>query len=187
MKLLNNTVADNNYLLDLFIVILVTIRFYLDIMRKTPWMFCEAAGIYWNGRTKPLWEALVNLVVSLILVKTIGMSGIFIGTIVTILLVDLTIEPYLAFKYVLNGGLTKYYIKYGIYLLIFATMFIGTYFTCSLVPGEGVTAFILKAIVALVVTNAIFVLFTFKTKEFKYAFGLVKKYALKKQNRKIKK
>ena len=92
-------IADEGYLLDKIIVILVTLRFYLDIMRKTPWMFCEAAGVYWHGRTKPLWEALVNLIVSLALVKTIGMPGIFIGTIVTIILVDLTIEPFLAFKY----------------------------------------------------------------------------------------
>lgn len=172
-------IADESYILDIFIVILVTIRFYLDIMRKTPWMFCEAAGIYWNGKSKPIWEAVVNLIVSLVLVKTIGMPGIFIGTIVTILVVDLPLEPYLAFKYVLNGGLAKYYIKYGIYLLIFAAMFIGTYFTCSLIPGVGITAFILKAITAVIVTNAIFMIFTFKTKEFKYAFGLVKKYGTK--------
>ena len=172
-------IADESYILDIFIVILVSIRFYLDIMRKTPWMFCEAAGIYWNGKSKPIWEALVNLVISLVLVKIIGMPGIFIGTIVTILIVDLPLEPYLAFKYVLNGGISKYYIKYVMYFLIFALMFVGTYYTCSLIPGDGVIALILKGIVAVIVTNAIFVLFTFKTKEFKYAFGLVKKYVLK--------
>ena len=172
-------IADESYVLDMFIVVLVTIRFYLDIMRKTPWMFCEAAGIYWNGKSKPIWEAVVNLIVSLVLVKTIGMPGIFIGTIVTILLVDLPLEPFLAFKYVLNGGLSKYYIKYGMYLGIFAVMFGGTYFICSLIPGTGIIAFILKALIALLVTNIIFIAFTFKTKEFKYAFGLVKKYGIK--------
>lgn len=128
-------IADESYILDFFIVILVTIRFYLDIMRKTPWMFCEAAGIYWNGKTKPLWEALVNLVVSLVLVKTIGMPGIFIGTIVTILVVDLPLEPYLAFKYALKGGLIQYYIKYVIYFIISAIMFAITYFVCSFIPN----------------------------------------------------
>ena len=178
-------IADESYVLDIFVVILVTVRFYLDIMRKTPWMFCEAAGIYWNGKTKPIWEATVNLIVSLILVKTIGMPGIFIGTIVTIFLVDLTIEPYLAFKYVLNGGLAKYYMKYGIYLGIFALMFGGTYFVCSLIPGAGITVFILKAVTAVIVTNVVFIVFTFKTKEFKYAFGLIKKYGAKIIKRKI--
>ena len=172
-------IADESYVLDIFIVILVTVRFYLDIMRKTPWMFCEAAGIYWNGRSKPLLEAGVNLIVSFVLVKMIGMPGIFIGTVVTIILVDLTIEPYLAFKYVLKGGLAKYYTKYGLYLIIFAAMFGGTYFVCSLIQGTGISAFIIKAITTLILTNAIFVVFTFKTKEFHYAFGLIKKYSSK--------
>ena len=173
-------IADETYLLDTYIVILVALRFYLDIMRRTPWMFCEAAGIYWNGKTKPLWEVAVNLIVSLILVKTIGMPGIFIGTIVTILVVDLPVEPYLAFKYVLKGGLSKYYKRYFIYLLATCIIFIATYSVCSFVPGEGVTALVLKAIVAFFVSNVVFVTLTFRTKEFRYSKELIKKYILKK-------
>lgn len=163
-----------------FITILISLRFYLDIMRKTPWMFCEAAGIYWSGKTKPLWEVVVNLVVSLILVKIIGMPGIFIGTIITIIVVDLPVEPYLVFKYVLNGGLLKYYLKYIKYLLVTVVMYTATFFTCGLVPSNygipGIWTFVLKAIIAIVVTNAIIVITMFKTEEFKYTIGLVKQY-----------
>ena len=118
----------------MFTVILITLRFYLDIMRKTPWMFCEAAGIYWKGKTKPIWEVVINLVVSLALVKVMGLPGIFLGTIITIVVVDLPMEPYLCFKYVLKGGLLKYYAKYAIYLVVTALIFGITYYTCSLVP-----------------------------------------------------
>ncbi len=174
-------ISNESYVLDLFVVVIVSLRFYLDTMRKTPWMFCEAAGIYWQGRTKPLWEVIVNLITSIILVKTIGLPGVFIGTIITILVVDLPIEPYLVFKYVLKGGLAKYYKKYAIYLLVTAIMYIATYFTCSLVPlfGKGVIAFILKGIVALITTNLIVVLTMFKTDEFKYTIDLAKKYITK--------
>ncbi len=165
-----------------FITVLISLRFYLDIMRKTPWMFCEAAGIYWNGKTKPIWEVVVNLVTSLILVKLIGMPGIFIGTIITIIVVDIPIEPYLAFKYVLNGGLLKYYLKYLKYLLVTVVMYVATYFACNLVPNvvggfAGIWPFVLKAIVAVVVTNVIIVITMFKTEEFKYTIGLVKQYS----------
>lgn len=169
-------ISNESYLLDTFITILISLRFYLDIMRKTPWMFCEAAGIYWNGKTKPLWEVFVNLVLSLILVKTIGISGIFLGTIITILIVDVPVEPYLVFKYVLKTRMIKYYIKYFIYLVVSAITFGITYFACSLVPGTGVGMFILKTIVAVVVTNLVLVIATFKTKEFKYTIGLIKKF-----------
>ena len=165
-----------------FITVLISLRFYLDMMRKTPWMFCEAAGIYWNGKTKPIWEIIVNLVVSLILVKTIGVSGVFIGTIITILVVDLPIEPYLVFKYVLKGGLVKYYIRYVVYFIVTAIMYVATSWACNLVSGAiygmpGLGMFIIKVVIAVVVSNLVLIIAMFRTKEFKYTINLFKNYA----------
>ena len=143
-------------------------------------------GIYWNGKTKPLWEVAVNLIVSLILVKTIGIAGVFIGTIVAILVVDLPVEPHLVSKYVLKGGIAKYYAKYLKYFIVTALMYTVSYFTCSLLPEVvggfgGIVPFILRAIVTIIVTNLIIVITMFKTKEFKYTIDLIKKmiYSLK--------
>lgn len=149
-------------------------------MRKTPWMFCEAAGVYWNGKTKPLWEVAVNLVVSLILVKTIGIAGVFIGTIVAILVVDLPVEPHLVSKYVLKGGIAKYYIQYIKYFIVTAIMYTASYFACSLLPESiggfgGIIPFILRAIVSVIVTNLIIVITMYRTNEFKYTTDLIKK------------
>ena len=175
-------ISNENYLMSEFITILISIRLYLDMMRKTPWMFCEAAGIYWNGKTKPLWEVAVNLVVSLILVKTIGIAGVFIGTIVTILVVDLPVEPHLAFKYVLKCKSTKYYIKYIIYLIVTVIMYTATYLAVRYIAGAtygmpGLGMFILKAVIAVIVSNIILIVLMFRTKEFKYTKDLAKKYA----------
>ena len=167
-------IADETYLLGNIVAILITLRFYFDIMRKTPWMFCEAAGIYWKGKTKPLWEVLVNLVISIVLVKQIGVAGVFIGTIATILLVDLTVEPYLAFKYVLKEGLLKYYIRYLAYFLVTVIMYIASYWVCSLIPNIGILTFVVKGIVTAIITNLLIVITMFRTDEFKYAIGLAK-------------
>lgn len=172
-------IADESYVLDASIVIIISIRFYLDIMRKTPWMFCEAAGVYWKGKSKPILEALVNIILSLILVKTIGMAGIFIGTIITILTVDLPIEPYITFKYALHGNLKKYYFRYVKDLAIAIVIYGTTYFACSFIPDVGVLEFLIKIVVTLLVSNGMLILFTFRRKEFKYILNLVKKYAKK--------
>ena len=59
-------------------------------------------------------------------------------------------------------------------------MYTATFFTCGLVPSNygipGIWTFVLKAIIAIVVTNAIIVITMFKTEEFKYTIGLVKQY-----------
>ena len=161
-------IADESYLLENTITILITLRFYLDIMRKTPWMFCEAAGIYWKGKTKPLLEVAVNLIVSIVLVKVIGVAGIFVGTIVTILIVDATIEPYLAYKYVLKDKISKYYCRYISYLFLTAIMYIISSYVCSLIPGTSIVSFIIKGIIAVIITNLIIIITTFRTKEFQY-------------------
>ena len=169
-------IADESYLLGDFITALISLRFYLDIMRKTPWMFCEAAGIYWKGKMKPILEVIINLVISIILVKYIGIAGIFLGTVITILLVDVTIEPYLAFKYVFKDKIYKYYIKYVFYLLIVCITYLLTNLICLMIPGIGILSFIIKAIIAAIVINMMIIITMFKTKEFKYTFNLITKY-----------
>ena len=104
------------------------------------------------------------------------MSGIFIGTIITILAVDLTIEPYLAFKYVLKDKLIKYYKKYFIYLSIAMVTYIVNFAICNSIGKNGIIWFIVKAIISVIIVNLIIVIFTFKTEEFKYVFSLIKGY-----------
>lgn len=169
-------IADESYLLGIFVTASISLKFYLDVMRKTPWMFCEAAGIYWQGKTKPIWEVIVNLIVSVILVKFIGMCGIFIGTIITILTVDLTIEPYLAFKYVLKDKTTKYYKKYAMYLIIAVITYALNFTICNSIGKGGIVWFIIKAIISVIIVNGMIVICTFKTKEFQYVKKVIKDY-----------
>ncbi len=169
-------IADESYLLGIFVTASISLKFYLDVMRKTPWMFCEAAGIYWQGKTKPIWEVIVNLVVSVILVKFIGMCGIFVGTIITILTVDLTIEPYLAFKYVLKDKPTKYYKKYTMYLIIAVITYIVNFTVCNAIGKSGIIWFIIKAIISVIIVNGMIIVFTFKTKEFQYVKKIINDY-----------
>jgi len=169
-------IADESYLLGNLVTVLLSLKFYFEIMRKTPWMFCEAAGIYWQGKSKPLVEVAVNLVLSLILLKYMGIAGIFLGTVITILLVDVTVEPYLVFKYVLNGKKRTYYLKYIIYFLITVIAYVVTSLICSFIPGVGIIPFILKAIVVVILASLILITLTIKTKEFKYTFNLAINY-----------
>lgn len=169
-------IADESYLLGIFVTASISLKFYLDVMRKTPWMFCEAAGIYWQGKTKPIWEVIVNLVVSVILVKFIGMCGIFVGTIITILTVDLTIEPYLAFKYVLKDKPTKYYKKYAMYLIIAVITYTVNFVICNSIGKSGIIWFIIKAIFSVIIVNGMIIIFTFKTKEFQYVKKIINDY-----------
>ena len=166
-------IADKSYLLGNTITALISLKFYLDIMRKAPWMFCEAAGVYWQGKIKPILEVVVNLITSIVLVQFIGLAGIFVGTIITILIVDIPIEPFLAFKYVLKEKPWKYYFKYIYYFGITVITYIITIAINSVIPGNGILMFVARTMITVVVIPLIVTTATFKTNEFKYVKELI--------------
>ncbi|MCG4650703.1 hypothetical protein L0P02_12080, partial [Bifidobacterium longum] len=63
------------------VLIILVLNFYFQGMRSGIGVFKTAAGIYYEDRYVPLVESLVNLLVSLILVKIMGIGGVVIGTI----------------------------------------------------------------------------------------------------------
>ena len=52
-------------------------------MRATNDLFMNAAGICIENRFVPLFEALINIVASIICLKIFGLAGVFMGTIIS--------------------------------------------------------------------------------------------------------
>mgnify|MGYP000883433598 CR=1 FL=1 len=170
------------YLFPLSLVLVIVINFYLTGMRKSILTFRDALGLYWYDRYKPLFEAGINLIASIILVKKVGMTGIFIGTTISTLSTCFWVEPYVLYKYGFESRVAPYFIKYAVYT---AVLFLGgaiTSFICSLI-GEGtITVFVIKAAVCFTVPNIVFLIAFYKTEEFKYLMQILnaelkKKYA----------
>lgn len=179
-------IADKSYLLGYTITALISLKFYLDIMRKAPWMFCEAAGVYWQGKIKPILEVIVNLVASIVLVQFIGLAGIFIGTIITIIVVDIPMEPYLAFKYVLKEKPLKYYLKYLYYIGVTAVTYAVSVAITSVIPGDGIIMFALKGLITVAIIPIIVTIATFRTSEFKYVKDLFINFLINIKNKILK-
>lgn len=166
--------GGKEYLFSVFITACICLKFYLDMMRKTQWMFCEAAGIYWNGKTKPLWEAAINLVASIILVQYIGIAGIFLGTIISIVFVDFSVEPHLVFKYILKDNPKKYYTKLIIYIFQTVTISGIIYFLCSFFDEMGINGFIIKVFVCIFALNILILFYNVKNDNLKFAINIIK-------------
>lgn len=81
------------FLLDKAVVFVLVINFYLEGMRASVNTFKEAAGIFHEDRKIPMIEALVNLAVSVILAKLLGIAGVFLGTIISTAVVYLYSYP----------------------------------------------------------------------------------------------
>ena len=156
------------YFLSQNIVLILVVNFYITGMRKTVLTFKEAAGLFYNDRWKSVVEAIVNLIFSLILVKKMGIFGVFLGTFISSVTVCNWVEPYVLFKYGFKLKLSKYFKKYFQYSLF--TVIVGgiTYFLCSSIKFNLFFSFVIKTITCLVVPNIFFYCFYHKSEEFQY-------------------
>lgn len=114
-------IYGESYIIDGFTVFIIIVTFYLQGMKKNIQLFKEAACIFYEDRFVPLIEAIVNIVASVILVQTIGLAGVFIGTIISTLVVFLYSYPKYVYHTILNRRKREYIYEQLKYLIIFLT------------------------------------------------------------------
>lgn len=106
----------DGYLFENTIVALIVLNFYIYCMRRVSLIFRDAMGLFWHDRYKSLVEAAVNLIVSIVLAKKIGILGILIGTTISSLTTCVWIEPLILYKYGFKCSVTEYFKDNAIYL-----------------------------------------------------------------------
>ncbi|OZT11325.1 O-unit flippase [Priestia aryabhattai] len=167
----DQTIGD----LTLFIIIL---NLYFQLMRGSVEKFNEGAGVYYQDRYAPLFESVINLIASIMLVKILGLAGVFIGTLISNFLVVFWVKPKMTYKYVFEEKLIKYFQLYFKYFVIGMLPFIICYFISKhLFIENTITAFLLNLIMNVIVTNTIYLVLFRKNKEFIYFKGLLLKAA----------
>ena len=138
------------------IVFLVVFNFFITGMRKTVLTFRDAMGLFWHDRYKAFIEAVLNLLISLFLVKQIGIAGVFLGTIISTVMTCFWIEPYILFRYGLKEKIRRYFKYYGYYLVLTVTAgMIGDYL-CNYINGNDIKSFVGKAAVCVIICQLIF-------------------------------
>ena len=178
LVLLNHFIGSiwltEKYLFSFPIVLLITANFYLTGMRQSVLTFRDAMGLYWYDRHKPIAESLINLGVSIALVKPFGIAGIFIGTFVSSITTCVWIEPYMLFKHGFRSPVGSYFLKYAVHALCTVILGFATWQICALLPLSGLVPFIGKLAVCAVVPNLGYLLLYGRTPEFRYAVDLAK-------------
>ena len=169
-----------NYLMGQTVVAVLMVSFYVSGMRRAINIVKSKAGIFHEDRFAPLFEAAVNLISSIILVKFFGISGVFLGTIISTLAVPFWIAPYLVYKKVFKKSPWLYFLEYIIYTIIGLVTCILTVLVCSFIPNNGMVAFLGKVTIAGIIPNIIYILTFHRTKEFKYLWGVADMMVLSK-------
>ena len=166
--------GDSSKQLPYLTVVLICLNFYVTQSRTMANNFKECAGLFWNDRFKPLFEAGINLGLDLLLVYFMGINGVILATIISTVTVPLWVEPYVLYKNYFKQHLYKYFLQYIFYILSTAASFGVTFFACYFIPHGGIGWFILRVVICLILPNLVYLLIYFKTPEFTYLFSAVK-------------
>lgn len=167
--------GGGDYLLSFSTVTLLCLSFYLTRMRNGVGLFKDCAGLFWQDRWKPIAEAVVNLVVSIILAKFMGINGVFLGTIISTIIAPFWVEPYLLFKHVFKKSSWQYFKRYILDFVITIAVACITFFICSFIPEGGIWLLIARFAVAGVCNITLLVIAYSWSSELKETFILIKK------------
>lgn len=154
------------YLLSNFVVLTIVGHLYVNGVQFAGFTFRNASGNFKQFKYSPIFSAVLNIVISIILAKYIGLAGVFIGTIISRVCTSTWIDPYIIYKNVFKENVREYFIKYIKYLIIVIICFIPCYYISKLITVTNIALFILKGIILVILSSFMFLLFTFRTKEF---------------------
>jgi O-antigen/teichoic acid export membrane protein len=170
-----NVWLGKDQLLDTFTVNIILINLYFQLMRSSVEQFKEGSGNYYQDRYASFIEALVNLVFSIVLVKKIGIAGVFVGTFISNMAVIFWVKPMITYKYVFNKPLRNYFYMYFKYLFIaIIPLLITNFLTKDIKQSVLLNDFILNCIINILVINGVYLIIFRKNKEFMYFKSLIK-------------
>lgn len=156
------------------VMIVLMIIFYERGMRNSISTVKTTSGIFHEDRYAPLIQAAINLIISILLVKHVGIVGVFIGTLISALAVPFWTTPYLVYSKVFKKPVLNYFIKYGKYVVIGVSTYLLTSLASSYIVPDNFLKLIFIGFISLIVPNLIYIGIFFKTDEFKYLLGVVR-------------
>ena len=135
--------------------------------------FKTAAGVFEQDKYLALIQGAVNLVLSIFFVKRIGLAGVYVGTVVSGLIANVT-KPVIIYRVCFDESAYGYFrdtVKYALTVLFCIGV---SEAVCRFVmPAPKLSGFCLMFVFITVFFNGVFLLLFGRTREFAYLWGIV--------------
>jgi O-antigen/teichoic acid export membrane protein len=118
----------NNLEMAKSVSFVISLNYFIKFMRQTVELFKDSSGTFYYDRWKPLIEGTVNVILSILFVLWFGVVGVIAATVITTLLINHIVEPYVLYKHALEMPVKSYYIKNYSYIAIFTVALVGLHF-----------------------------------------------------------
>lgn len=162
------------YILSKLVLIVLCFSNYSYISKLCTGNFKEAAGIFYEDKHVPIIESIVNISMSVIMLKIFGLSGVFMGTICSHMIAHIYTYPKFVYKKVFNKEYIQYFKDAGKYLVVTIVLAIITYMISTLIKvNSNILQLILNILTVLIIPNIFVMIIFHRTEEFKYYLELM--------------
>lgn len=152
----------------------ILVDFYFKGERIVLTNFKTAAGVFEQDKYLALIQGAVNLVISIVLVQKIGLAGVYIGTILSGLIANVT-KPVIIYKVCFDRKAGDYFLDSFRFLALLGAVLAILYMIRSIVMTQiTFLSFAVMFVIICVVFNGVFLLVFGRTQEFRYLWGIVR-------------
>lgn len=158
---------DANYIFSQPVVIFLCLNFFFDGTTQIMNSFREGSGNFSTGKYLQIFGGIVNIILSVILGKIFGLSGIFAATVISKGFI--TLLPFMVgiSKDVFGKG--KYtillkYMKNGIVAFLSIALL---WVACTSIHMTNIAGFVLECILSIVIPSVVLIIVFYKTDEMK--------------------
>ena len=152
--------------LPLSTVILCCIYFYTMKLGDIAAVYRQAAGIWWEDKFRPSVESVVNLAVNIVLVKYIGVDGVLVSTIISIVCINIPWATYVLFKVYFKMSIKEVFFKYIRYFIETTVLCAVVYGICSRINGNLLVVLVVRTIICIGLVNAGLYIISYTKPEF---------------------
>ena len=167
--------VGKDLLLNFSCVICFVIYFYIYEINALLNLYKDSAGIWHTDRFRPLVVAISNLILNIILVNFIGLYGVLLSTVITMLFIGMPWLIHNLFKEIFKCNCKEYVLGLIKYTISIILLLLICYVLVNLLKEVSVITLIIKGVICVIVFNILFVILYHKNEEFLEAKQLVLK------------
>lgn len=170
-----------NFTFEFVVVFIIVMNFATNNMQGVVQIYKDTTGLFEKGKYRPVATVILNLVISLILVKSLGIAGVFLGSIISRMCTTWWFDAWLIHKYAFHKTPKGFYVDCilcGVRIVLLTGVIQGICMWMKL-PVTWI-GLIVRGIFCVVIVNIFMLIRCHKKEEFAIVFEKVKQIIMKK-------
>ena len=173
------------YLFENIVVFIIVMNFATNYMQAVIQIYKDTTGLFVRGKYRPLATVILNLGLSLILVRCMGIAGVFLGSIISRMCTTWAYDGWLIHRHAFHTSPKRFYLdsmaSAGLIVVLTAAIQ-GICYLISVPDNWG--GFVIRAVLCIVVSNVVLMLVYRKREEYAIVADKLREIIHKKLKRK---